>query len=73
MSQKVKDLVVHVVDYEPLGTMFVFNALMREAKRAIKDYAENGDAPGALVNAKLYAYIGENVKQTLEKALEESN
>ena len=72
MSISVKELVLHVVEYEPLGRMFVFNALMNEANRAIKHYAENGDTPGALVNAKLYAYIAEDVKQQLNKRLEEN-
>ena len=45
---------------------------MNEANRAIKHYAENGDTPGALVNAKLYAYMAEDVKQQLNKRLEEN-
>ena len=72
MNDKIIYIVSNIVGYEILGSPFVVNALMNEANRAIKHYAENGDTPGALVNAKLYAYIAEDVKQQLNKRLEEN-
>lgn len=72
MSKKVTDIVSNIISYEVLGNPFVVNALMREAHRAIKHYAENGDTPGAIVDPKSYALVAENVKQQLETYLEEN-
>ena len=72
MNDKVLNIVSNIVSYEVLGSPFVVNALMKEAGRAIKYYVENGDNPRAVINAKAYALVGENVKQQLEKYLEEN-
>ena len=72
MNDKVLNIVSNIVGYEILGSPFVVNALMNEANRAIKHYAENGDTPGAVVDPKSYALVAENVKQQLNKYLEEN-
>ena len=72
MSKKVTDIVSNIVNYEVLGNPFVVNALMNEANRAIKAYAEHGDTPNAVIAFKSYALVAENVKQQLETYLEEN-
>jgi len=72
MSKKIKQLVVDVVDYEPLGRAFMFNALMNEANRAIKHYAEKGEVPGAIIDAKVYSIVAQSIKQRLDSILEEN-
>lgn len=73
MSKKVTDIVSNIVNYEVLGSTFVLTALMNEANRAIKHYAENGDNSTTvdIIDPKVYALVAENVKQQLETYLEE--
>jgi len=68
MSKKITDIVSNIINYE------VITALMNEAHRAIKHYAENGDNSTTvdIIDPKVYALVAENVKQQLEKYLEES-
>jgi len=74
MSKKITDIVSNIINYEVLGNTFVITALMNEAHRAIKHYAENGDNSTTvdIIDPKVYALVAENVKQQLEKYLEES-
>lgn len=73
MSKKVTDIVSNIINYEVLGSTFVITALMNEAHRAIKHYAENGDNSTTvdIIDPKIYALVAENVKQQLETYIEE--
>ena len=73
MSKKVTDIVSNIINYEVLGSTFVITALMNEAHRAIKHYAENGDNSTTvdIIDPKVYALVAENVKQQLETYIEE--
>ena len=73
MSKKVTDIVSNIINYEVLGSTFVMTALMNEAHRAIKHYAENGDNSTTvdIIDPKVYALVAENVKQQLETYIEE--
>ena len=73
MNDKVIYIVSNIVGYEILGSPFVVNALMNEANRAIKHYAENGDNSTTvdIIDPKVYALVAENVKQQLETYIEE--
>ena len=73
MSKKITDIVSNIINYEVLGNTFVITALMNEAHRAIKHYAENGDNSTTvdIIDPKVYALVAENAKQQLNKYLEE--
>jgi len=74
MSKDIKELVVDVLDYEPLGKAFMLNALMNEANRAIKHYAENGhnSTTVGIIDPKIYSLVACSVKQQLESILDEN-
>ena len=71
---KLNKLVTDVLDFEPLGNAFVLNALMNEANRAIKHYAENGhnSTTVSIIDPKIYSLVACSVKQQIESMLKDN-
>lgn len=71
---KLNKLVADVLDFEPLGNAFILNALMNEANRAIKHYAENGhnSTTVSIIDPKIYSLVACSVKQQIESILKDN-